>query len=92
MIGNAPAIARTRKPDIDDPWLLEAIERSCAVQDQCRHQHPKRLEDEEQFGCQNRVDDEEAVSDAGKHLRTRQRHEQPVTFKLRHNPVSRSKA
>ena len=76
-------MARPGQPDIDDTRLLKAVEHGDTVQDQCRPQHPKRFEDQEQLGRKYRVDHKETVGDACKHLRPRERHKQPVAFKLR---------
>jgi len=46
-----------------------------------KRNHPDGLKDEEQFGRDHDVRDEDAVRYARKHLRTRQRHEARIPLK-----------
>ena len=54
------------------------------MDDKRRDDDPKRLEDQEQFGRDHNIGNEEAVRDAREHLRPRQGHEAGVALESAH--------
>src|SRR5688572_20146281 len=50
------------------------------MEHQGRGNDPQRPEDQEQFGCKDRIGNEHAIGDAREHLRASQRHEHRVSI------------
>lgn len=75
MIADATAGACLGCPQFDDARLAQTQNHACPLQEECGYEHPDRSKDQEKLGCNNEIDNEEAVGDPGKHLRSRQRHE-----------------
>lgn len=80
MIADTAAAVRAGQPQIDRPRLIETQQHAEPMDDQRRNNDPDGSEDEEQLGSDYEIDDKIAVGDAGKHLRSRKSHKQPVTL------------
>ena len=63
---------------------MKAKQNAKPVDQQGRHKHPQRTEDQEQFRHYNKIDNEQAVGHARKHLRPRQRDEKAIALYALH--------
>ena len=59
----------TRDPQVKDAWFSQTHENAETVGEERNAEHPEALEDQEQLDRQDRVDNEEAIGHARKHLR-----------------------
>jgi hypothetical protein len=74
--------ADAQYPQVEEARLMPAQNHAREMDCHTSQQREDRPKNQEKLGTQDAVDDEEAVSHAGKHLRTRERDKHCVTAKV----------
>lgn len=82
MVLHSRTVAHPRQPEVKDTWLAEAGDHTDPMNAERNQQHPPRTKDKKQFDRDDRINDEESISDARKHLWPCQRYKQRVSAKF----------
>lgn len=90
MVADSRAASDLRQPQVEEAGLAHAQDDADEVDHDCRSDHPRAAENEEQLGRDHRIGSEVAIGHAGEHLRSCEGDEKLVAFDSIHPPNCRS--